>query len=183
MTRTPAEWRKAILKAEGLKAGPRLYLTYLSEHMNQDRKVSRPRHLIARDLGASSRTVDYWNTAAVKAGLLSVVVRGQKGVTAVYQGLVPDVQRATCLRAEPYAKLRSELPQTPVQRAKDCAPVVPKTTGTARAASAKHDDEKRSNEERVPTSVVSELTACPWHEDLPCPSDCRFAPVDQRESA
>ena len=186
MSRTPEQWRRSILKAEGIKPGPRLYLTYLAEHMNHKRIVSRPRHLIAKDLGTSPRTVDYWNSAAVKAGLLSVIVRGQKGVTAVYQGLFPDVQRATCLRAETDVKLRAELPNTPVQRAKDCAPVVPQTTRTAPTAWVGRRNEKRSDEKQVGRTVASDLTGCEWHRDSWCPDDCRNASqarADRRESA
>lgn len=138
--RTVEEWRTAILKVDGLKPGPRLYLAYLGEHMDHLRIVARPRALIARDLGVTSRTIDNWNTAAVRAGVLGVIERGQKGVTAVYQGLFPDpvsarstlrskpVQREDCIRAETRTKFRAEPTRTGLQRETGCAPVVPQTT-------------------------------------------------------
>lgn len=180
MTSTPEQWRKAILKADGIKAGPRLYLTYLAEHMNSKRIVRRPRHLIARDLGVSIRTVDYWNTAAIEGQFLSIVRRGQKGVTAEYEGLMPDVQRASCLRAETHRKLRSEHAETPVQRAKDCAPVVPKATETFGAAVGGSDRHEGTYEKAEDHEVVVDLTACEWHRPFACPTDCRNA---ERRSA
>lgn len=142
--RTVEEWRTAILKAEGLKSGPRLYLAYLGEHMDSRRRVARPRDLIARDLGVSSRTIDNWNTAAVRAGVLDVIERGQKGVTAVYQGLFPDplsgrnllradqVQSEDCMRPETRNRFRADPTRTGLQRERDCAPVVPQTTRNPR---------------------------------------------------
>lgn len=68
----------------------KVYLLFLADHMKADRKVSVPRRTVAGALGCSERRVNDWNTTAVRAGLLDVVVRGQKHVTAVYQGLFPD---------------------------------------------------------------------------------------------
>lgn len=73
----------------------KVYLLYLADHMRADRTVSIPRRHVAVALGASERRVDDWNTAARQVGLLDVVVRGQKGVTAVYVALFPEPFSAT----------------------------------------------------------------------------------------
>jgi hypothetical protein len=82
--------------------------------MSPDRKVSRPRRLIAEGLGVSERVVDRMVSDAHSAGLLTTVHRGQKGVTAVYQGLFPDHrevrQRERFLRAETARFARAEIP-------------------------------------------------------------------------
>lgn len=64
-------------------------LLYLADFMGTDRKVSRGRHLIARDLGVSEASVKRRVTEAHELGFLSTVQRGQKGITAVYQGTFP----------------------------------------------------------------------------------------------
>lgn len=186
MTRTPEQWRRAVLKSDGLKPGPRLYLAYLADHMNYKRIVSRPQRLIAMDLGVTTRTIDNWNSSAVKSGVLSVIVRGQKGVTAVYQGLFPGVQSEDCVRTETHSNFRTEHPQTPLQSERGFGPVVPQTTRTAPTAWVGHRNEKRSNEEQVPRAVALDLTGCEWHRESWCPDDCRNASqaqADRRESA
>lgn len=101
--RTLDDWRKAVFRGSKLaSAGCRVYLLYLAEYMNRTTKiVSRGRHLVAADLNVSERVVNKYNSEAIDAGFLSVVVRGRKGVTAVYQGTFPErVQREHIVPAE-----------------------------------------------------------------------------------
>jgi hypothetical protein len=137
--RTADDW-KATVYGTRMKLSTKVYLIWLADHMTPtDRKVKEPRDKVARALGISTRAVDNANTDARTTGFLSVVVAGRKGVTAIYQGTFPDLQREQRLRAEdalaaardtfrlvaqredsPRAEndptLRSETPETSVQR-------------------------------------------------------------------
>lgn len=98
--RSVAEWRAAVFKAAGLSWRTKTYLSYLAVHMKNNRQVSRKRTLVATDLGVTERTVDRMNTDAIGAGYLRVVRPGQKGVTAVYRGTFPEIQRDNSCRSE-----------------------------------------------------------------------------------
>lgn len=131
--RSVEDWRREVYRARvvvtsaGVKvrvtSTVRLGLIYLSDHMKGDRTVSRPRHLMAADLGVSERSVDNIISAAHVAELLDTVVKGHKGVTAVYQGVFPTtfsanpgvraknrVQREETPRPESAPNLRAESP-------------------------------------------------------------------------
>lgn len=83
-----------VFGSQGLAPhGCRLCLIYLADFMTTDRKVSRPRHIIARDLGVSERVVDKYVNQAHEAGLLATISAGHRGMTAVYQGTFPDQKR------------------------------------------------------------------------------------------
>jgi hypothetical protein len=89
------EWRCAVYAHPTIKDGVRVYLLKLADHMRADRTVSVPRRTIARQLGKSERRIDERNKEARAAGLIDVVVRGQKNVTAVFVGLFPEPLSAT----------------------------------------------------------------------------------------
>lgn len=86
--RTPSQWLKAVRRAP-VTNSVKFFCSYLYEHMDGSRMVSRPRAAMAHDLGRDERTIDRYVTATRRAGLIDTVVRGQKGVTAVYQGTFP----------------------------------------------------------------------------------------------
>lgn len=90
--RTADDWRKVVYgtRKSVISWSCKVYLLYLSDWMGAERKVSRPRHLVAADLSVSERAVTRMTAEAHDAGFLSTVVRGRKGVTAVYQGVFPD---------------------------------------------------------------------------------------------
>ena len=99
--RTVEDWRRMLFRSSSIAPRVRLGLLDMADFMNEDRVVSRPRHLIASDMGITERSVDRIISAAHEAGLLSTVRRGQKGVTAVYQGTFPTpVQRDNRCRPE-----------------------------------------------------------------------------------
>lgn len=87
--RDVGSWRALVYRYRGpaVGNGVRVLLLYLADHMNSHRYVSVPRQRIAHDLGVSESEVRTRLTAAHKAGLIDTVQRGQKGRTAVYQGL------------------------------------------------------------------------------------------------
>lgn len=93
--RTADDWRKVVYRTrKDIISWPcKVYLLYLSDWMGAERKVSRPRHLVAADLAVSERAVTRMTAEAHEAGFLSTVIHGRKGLTAVYQGIFPDVQR------------------------------------------------------------------------------------------
>lgn len=99
--RGPEQWRRVVYReSKRAPLGCRLFLVYLSDHMDMRRIVSRPRHLVANDLGVSERAVTKYVAEAHSAGFLSTVVRGQKGITAVYQGMFPNSQGEPRVPAE-----------------------------------------------------------------------------------
>lgn len=126
--RTVKDWQRVVFRCQSVRSVTKVGLIYLSHHMRADRTVSRPRRLIADALGISERTVDRIVVDAHEAGLLSTVVRGRKGVTAVYQGIFPDpVQSDTPSRAETAQTVALKTDISPFSATTCGAPVV--TTG------------------------------------------------------
>lgn len=165
--RTAEEWRRAVFR-HCAKASIRLGLIYLADYMDAERKVSRPRHLMAADLGVSERSVTEMVRGAHAAGLLSTVAPGRKGRTAVYQGLFP--------RAD------SGNPVVPAMRA-----VQGEETQRAENYEFLPPMGPFSGNPVVPTSSTqSAPSTCPYHADdgLPCPTDCRgYSPSSNEEQA
>lgn len=120
--RTVEDWRRAVYGNRTINDGTRVLLLWLSDRMRVNRDVSVPRSQIARALDISERRVSERVTAAHEAGFLMTKVRGQKGRTAVYQGLFPDIQRDTC---PPPERPFSGTPTSTLMR-DPCAP--PETT-------------------------------------------------------
>jgi hypothetical protein len=83
---------------------------YLADHMRTDRTVCIPRQRVADALGCSERRINDWNTAARDAGLLDVVVRGQKHVTAIYVGLFPEPLSGT--KSSPLRTTENQPPES-----------------------------------------------------------------------
>ena len=88
--RSVDDWRYAIFRSTQLGDRTKVLLLYLSDHMQPNRKVSIPRAQIARDLGRSERRVTERIAEAHDKGWLDTITRGQKGITAVYEGTFPD---------------------------------------------------------------------------------------------
>lgn len=96
MSRLTVElWRRRVYGARTITDKVKVYLLFLADHMGLDRKVKIPRDQVAEALGVSVRRIDERNTAAIRAGLLTKVSRGQKGAFAVYQATVPTPFSAT----------------------------------------------------------------------------------------
>jgi hypothetical protein len=96
--RTLADWRREVYRSTTLSDRTKVLLLFLADNMREDRKVSVPREKVAAALGRSERRITERITEAHDAGWLWTVVRGQKGITAVYQGLFPDVLSGTDAR-------------------------------------------------------------------------------------
>jgi len=86
--RNAEDWRRVVFRI-AIKPSIKVGMIYLADWMTTDRRVSRPRHLMARDLGVSERTVDKMISGGHDAGLLSTITKGHNGTTATYQGLFP----------------------------------------------------------------------------------------------
>ena len=116
--RGPEQWRRVVFRESGLAPlGCRLFLVYIADHMDSRRVTSRPRHLIAADLGVSERAVCRYVEQAHEAGFLTTLVRGHKGITAVYQGTFPTAQREHRVRPETPVQQDTRCPaETPVQQ-------------------------------------------------------------------
>lgn len=187
--RTADDWRKAVFKHPA-KPSVRLGLIYLADFMDSDRKVSRPRKLMAADLGVSERTVTDMIVGAHDAGLLSTVRPGHKHLgPAVYQALFPDVTANHVVRAkkstefsawlEGYAKPDASQGEE-TQRAETDEFLHPENDDLSVEidVTANHV---------VPTfSNGSQPPACPYHgvDGLPCPTDCRhYSATSSNEEA
>ncbi len=126
--RTAEDWRRVVFRARWVvtpdgqehkvRAETSLTLLYLADFMTIDRQVSRGRHLIARDLGMSEASVKRRVAEAHTLGFLSTVRRGQKGITAEYQGLFPKVTAG-----------RSAGQHVDPQRTPDSDPLKPRSVG------------------------------------------------------
>ncbi|RYC14564.1 hypothetical protein [Nocardioides zhouii] len=95
---TLSDWRRAVYRSTTLTDRTKVLLLFLADHMGQDRRVSIPRHKIAAGLGRSERRITERITEAHDSGWLWTQVRGQKGITAVYQGLFPESVSGTDAR-------------------------------------------------------------------------------------
>lgn len=84
------EWRRGVYRCPRLSDRARVVLLYLADHMRQDRRVSVPRKDMIRDLDKPPRRLAESIAEAHRIGWLATVSRGQKGRTAVYEGLFPN---------------------------------------------------------------------------------------------
>jgi hypothetical protein len=85
--RTVPEWRATVYLCPTVSNGVKVLLLYLADRMDERRNVSVPRVTIARAHAVPEIEIKRRMTEAHKAGLLDTISRGQKGRTAVYQGL------------------------------------------------------------------------------------------------
>ena len=164
--RTPTDWRREVYRSTTLSDRTKVLLLFLSDHMREDRKVSVPRAKIASSLGRSERRITERITEAQDHGWLSTVVRGQKGLTAVYQGLFPDALSGTDVR--PLNRKVSQFSGTPTSPLNDAetrplngpkqafsgTPGGPTSSRADLTAGGADRNERRSNEERVPLEAA-----------------------------
>jgi hypothetical protein len=97
-------WRDAVFKSTRVSDHTKVLLLLLADYMGPDLKVCVPRSTLAKRLGKSERRISERLREATARDqppgqrshrLLDPVVRGQKHVTAVYQGLLPDALSGT----------------------------------------------------------------------------------------
>ncbi|WP_206700429.1 hypothetical protein, partial [Actinomadura sp. RB99] len=88
-------WIDAVLRTGLITDTTRVALLALALEMADDGRVSVPRREFAARLARSERRIDERITAAVEAGFLVRLVRGQKGQTAVYLATLPAHFSAT----------------------------------------------------------------------------------------
>jgi hypothetical protein len=97
-------WRAEVIRSTAITDGTKLLLVVMADDMREDGYVSVPREVLAKRLGRNERKVSARLEAAVTARLLDRVVRGNRGRTAVYRALLPDVQSLPVLSTLPPAK-------------------------------------------------------------------------------
>lgn len=94
--RNREDWRAAVLCAKCITDSTRVLLLVMYDYVRPDMTVSVPRSELAQILARSERRISERVAAAQDAGFLGKdpIARGQKGRTAVYACLFPDVQGA-----------------------------------------------------------------------------------------
>ena len=104
--RNREDWRTAVLCAKCITDSTRVLLLVMYEYVKPDMTVSVPRYELAQILDRSERRISERVAAAQDAGFLGKdpIVRGQKGRTAVYACLFPDVQGAANRHPEQTSK-------------------------------------------------------------------------------
>lgn len=87
------QWIDAVYSCVGISAEVKLFLLTLNHHghIADNGRLSEPRENIAKLLGCHPRKVSGKFQAAIIAGLLRQVSRGQKHQTAVYQAVAPGL--------------------------------------------------------------------------------------------
>lgn len=181
--RTVDDWRRAVYRSTTLSDRVKVLLLYLADHMRDNRQVSVPRAQVAKGLGRSERRVTERITEAHEAGWLSTVTRGQKGITAVYQGLFPDAFSGT--DARPLNVSHSEFSGTPTSPLKgaETRPLngpIQAFSGTpggptnrrADLSASGHGRNVGSDEQTEGRRPASHVPVCTWHPFTPCPADC-----------
>jgi hypothetical protein len=177
-----------VYRSPLLKDPQRVVLLLLADHMRADRKVSVPCCDLAATLGKSERRVGHRIGEAIDRGFLVRVRRGQKGITAEYQGtfpsavsMTPGVPAETTLSrtaTSPLRKAPGVPAETPVRR----TPGVPTTTTAERQSDPQHrnvgNDEKTQDR-----PAVVDLPVCSWHLHIACPEDCANHPANREATA
>jgi hypothetical protein len=167
--------------------GCRLLLLRLSDDMNANAITQVSRTALAQHLGVAPARVTEWVRVAHRFGLLDTVRRGQPGITAVYQGLVPPpglvlpgVPSTRYARADQAVVLPGVPPSPPAWYALGTTP-----EGTRPADSGTVSESPRarrsSGEETEDQPTVVKLPVCQWHGHARCPEDCANHP-DNREA-
>lgn len=110
--RSPAEWRRVVLRCGGITDSTRVLMLVMAEHMRLDLTVSIPRRDLARWLNRSEKRIQERIKNAHDAGLLDTVSQGHRGHTAVYTAMFPNVDSGTDSRALSAAGIRP--PMRPV---------------------------------------------------------------------
>jgi hypothetical protein len=87
-------FRKGVFASRRhVSSGCQLLLLRLSDDMNANAVVSVPRSTLAKDLDCPPARITEWISEAKEKRFLDVVRRARPKVTAVYQGLLVDLQR------------------------------------------------------------------------------------------
>jgi hypothetical protein len=153
-----SDWRRAVYASRRLPDSVRVLLLLLADHMGADRRVSIPRTDLAAMLGISERRVTQRVTEAHTHGFLTTIVRGQKGVTAIYQGLFGEAFRGTA--TSPLKGDALQPPDGPFSG----TPVGPTTTGDSTTPAVARTD-------RHPADQPGTATTSPRRQRLsPVPS-------------
>jgi hypothetical protein len=160
------QWRRLVYGSNAITDKVKVYLLYLADYMALDRKVTLSRDRVAEALGVSTRRIDDRNTAAIRAGFLTRVVRGQKGVTAVYQATRPDPFSAT--KSSALMRDGSQRPETPFSATPGGRTYV-RETGTDLAV-GQHRRYVSTDEEHRDTPAAYGLTVCDCHGYTDCVS-------------
>lgn len=181
---TVDDWRREVYRSTTLSDRTKVLLLFLADHMRADRKVSIPREKVAKALGRSERRITERITEAQDNGWLWTVVRGQKGITAVYQGLFPDAVSGT--DARPLNRRRvspfSGTPTSPLNDAETRPLNRPKQafSGTHGGPTITRADLSVTTHGRDVGSY--ETDGCRWGHSL-CPPDCADHPHNREASA
>jgi hypothetical protein len=161
-------------------------LLLLADHMKADRKVSVPCRELAATLGKSERRVGHRIGEVIALGFLVRLKRGQKGITAEYQGTFPNAVRVTpgvpaetSLSRMATSPLR-KAPGGPAETAVRWTPGGPTTT-TAERRSDPHRRHVGTDEKSEDQPVRSAPPVCDCHGFPDCASLDR--PHDREVSA
>lgn len=88
-------WAREVFRTPRVSAEVKVFLLFLERyHMEPNGRVCEPRELLADEIGCHPRKITAKFKSAIDGGLLRLIVRGQKHVTAVYQASIPDPQVA-----------------------------------------------------------------------------------------
>lgn len=98
------DWRALVYRHAGINNSVRVMLLYLADNMRADRTVSIPQSRIAEALGVNPRRVKERIADARSAGLIDTVRQGRPGITAMYQGLFPDLALGADVRTNQTAQ-------------------------------------------------------------------------------
>ncbi|MGY1845530.1 hypothetical protein [Modestobacter sp. SYSU DS0875] len=83
-------WITEVLRTDAINDGCKLVLIAMSRHMTEKGRVSYPRERIAAEVGLKTpQRVTNRIKEARDAGLLDVVHSGYRGMTAVYEAMIP----------------------------------------------------------------------------------------------
>lgn len=114
-------WMDEVFRTPAISAEVKVFLLFLAaRHMSPDGRVSEARSRLAEGLGCYERRINERFDAAIKAGLMERVSRGQKHQTAVYCAAIPDLpapQRASNPPAEQKSQGADSPPAEPPQGA------------------------------------------------------------------
>jgi hypothetical protein len=127
--------------------GCRVLLLRLADSMNPNGVVSIPRSQLADEFGVAPARITENITLAKKLGFLGTVRRGRPGVTAVYQGQIPD---ANMVRKPGGDLIRESVPSEGTARYATAGSQVVTTDGTTKKDPTRGDGTSKTP--RLPES-------------------------------
>lgn len=119
MSREPlhSRWRREVYRNTAITDATRVLLLLLADEMDERGYVCIPRDVLAKRLNRNERKVSARFEDAVNARLLDRVVRGNRGVTAVYRAMVPGVESLPVPGSQSTGKTAGSLhPKSPGNR-------------------------------------------------------------------